>query len=94
MAAVMGSPPVMVEPGLASGAKVDTITGLVRKRAALQALMIVGHNPEFGDLAGMLAGKGGPLDLAAGQVVCLDLPPESGGDKPVMVYSVSPEDPV
>jgi len=93
MAVEMGSSPVMVEQGLASGASVDAIAGIIRERAAYQALMIVGHNPEFGDLAGRLAGKSGPLELAAGQVVCLDLPLETEGGKSGMLYSVSPEDP-
>lgn len=93
LAAELGMPPVIVSPALASGSPVAAILGAIRENASRQALMIVGHNPEFGDLAVMLAGKDGPLELAAGQVVCLNLPAGPGGDKPAMLYTASPEDP-
>lgn len=72
VAAAIGSD-VSVEPVLASGASLDELLAFIGARGRPHDLVLVGHMPDLGVLAGFLAWKarGRAMDLSPGTAVHL-----------------------
>jgi len=61
---------------LAESFDMNVLTGILRERADLQSILLVGHEPDFSSTIGQLIG-GGRIDLKKGGLARVDLPDAS-----------------
>jgi len=58
---------------LADGPDISALSSLLRERAAAKEIVIVGHEPELGELVGTLLHRTSPCALSKGCVVSLEI---------------------
>lgn len=63
---------VREEPRLAPGFSLDLLAAILQEQAAAAELMLVGHNPDFEEVAAGLIG-GGRIAFGKGTLACIEL---------------------
>lgn len=89
-----GCGPVTELDALASGASLEGLLDLVHRHQRQPALLLVGHMPDLGVLAGFLAWgeRGRVLDLAVGTVVSLTVEQVTPAPRASLEWILSPAD--
>lgn len=89
-----GCGPVAEVEALASGATLDDLVTLVDRRVRVPAVLLVGHMPDLGLLAGYLAWgeRGRALDLSVGTILSLTVESIDPAPRATLDWVVSPAD--
>ncbi len=94
VAASLGSVETRVLPELAAGADIPVLLGALRPHRHLQALGLVGHQPDLGCLASQVmtgSPHSCPLSLKKGGVACLEIAAARGPLRGELLWLVTPK---